>query len=479
MEILSGQFALFVGAVLAVYYILSLRAQNVWLLLASYVFYVMLDWRFALVLLCVTTLSFWGAKWLNQSQKHRALFLWGGIGAALVLFAGYKSLDSSYVVPQVERVLSGWISPETIFRALILPVGFSFYILQVISYLVDVYQKRLAPCQDFIDFALYLAYFPKLISGPIERARAFLPILQRQRTVTNETLARALTLLLTGLVRKIVLADVLFSLLPKDFFGNGDLSLGVRWAGLLTYAFYLYNDFAAYTSLVRGVSLLFGIELSNNFQQPYFARGFSDFWNRWHISLSNWLRDYIFFPLSRALLRANKGKQNWLTVALPPLVTMVVSGLWHGFYPAMVLWGGLHGIYQAGERVLQLRWPRLRPQDQPGWLRVISALLTFLLVVLAWVPFGSLALRDTLVFWKGLFVSGATSVDFNFAAMGVTILLSVGLDGLLEYGQGEPIFLRWRTAAQSAMIVLAVLLIIFVRFWNAAPAVAVFVYQGF
>jgi len=184
---------------------------------------------------------------------------------------------------------------------------------------------------DVVHFALYLAYFPKLLAGPIERARSFLPRLTAAGDVTNDVLARSATLIVIGIGRKLLIADPLFSRIPAEVTVDPLQYPAPRllvW--LVAYAFALYNDFAGYTDIVRGVSGLFGIELSRNFAAPFFSRNFTELWTRWHITLSSWLRDYIYFPLSRALVRRNPNATHFVTLFVPPMVTMLVSGLWHG-----------------------------------------------------------------------------------------------------------------------------------------------------
>ena len=176
---------------------------------------------------------------------------------------------------------------------IIIPLGLSYYVLQNISYLVDVYRGQIPASTNRVDFSLYLAYFPKMVAGPIERARTFLPILARPRRVDNQALSRSLILILVGLVRKLLIGDLLFAHIPWEAFTGepGVFSKIELIAWLTVYAFALYNDFAGYTLIVRGVSGFFGIELSPNFRAPYFSRNFTEFWNRWHITLSEWLRD--------------------------------------------------------------------------------------------------------------------------------------------------------------------------------------------
>jgi D-alanyl-lipoteichoic acid acyltransferase DltB (MBOAT superfamily) len=203
-------------------------------------------------------------------------------------------------------------------------------------------------------------------------------------------------------VRKLLLADTLVAAIPLHIWAEPrSVTVLELWLWLGVYAAYLYNDFAGYTSLVRGVSGLFGIELSPNFNAPVLARTFSEFWNRWHITLSHWLRDYVFYPLSRSLARQVRDRNHWIQLTIPPMATMLASGLWHGFSTHMLLWGGLHGLFLVAEQ-LPRRWRGVRPPDTwPRWQQALGVGVVGLLVTLAWVTF-RLEVPAALEFWQAL-----------------------------------------------------------------------------
>ncbi|HVN54400.1 MAG TPA: MBOAT family O-acyltransferase [Anaerolineaceae bacterium] len=500
MDILSWQFAAFTVVVLAIYYLLTRRAQNVWLLLASYVFYLSMAWQYLALLLLTTVVNYFlawrierdvldrprpavgeaatgGARSLrSRSSPFLSVGLLWNV-AALVLF---HLASSTYGQSIFGSDLHLALNPHSIWTRFLFPVGFSFYSLQAISYLVDVSRRQVPASRDALDFALYMAYFPKLTAGPIERARGFLPALARPRRVDNQAVTRGLALIVTGLVRKLVIAQTLQQMISTDLF-KSPLSYGglQLWGGILAYSFILYNDFAGYTSIMRGVSALFGLELNQNFNQPYFSRSFSEFWTRWHISLSNWLRDYIFFPVSRTLLRRQPNPRHPLNLVVPPLTTMLVSSLWHGFSLGMVTWGGLHGLYQALERLVQGSRPRQSQNRRPALQQVSSALLTFLLAMLAWVPFATNDFSLALQYWKGMVLLGpgvnAFRMPFGwiFAAIG----LSLAIDWAQYHTADDVVFLKWVRPAQAFLLALAVLLVL--ASLGQAVDVSGFVYQGF
>jgi D-alanyl-lipoteichoic acid acyltransferase DltB (MBOAT superfamily) len=334
----------------------------------------------------------------------------------------------------------------------------------------------MAAATDFIDFALYLAYFPKLLAGPIERARTFLPKLVQSRRVDNNMFVRSLTLIIIGLVRKLFIAGVLSAIIFWDAFETPTKYTGPELIGwLLIYGLYLYNDFGGYTSIARGISGLFGLELSNNFKQPYFARNLTEFWNSWHISLSNWLRDYVYFPLSRLLHRSGADQHKLSSLILPPMVTMLVSGLWHGLSWHMLLWGGLHGSYQVIERLASLRKPIEANQDLPFWRQGLGMLTVFILVSFAWVPF-VMDVPVALAYWRGMF-DWTYVIRFRRIFLFIPFfILVLAIDWLQRRYQDEEFFLRWPLLVQASLLAVSLFLILILLQGDIDEP---FVYQGF
>lgn len=458
MQILSVQFLVFTILTLGVYYLLGRKAQNFWLLLVSYFFYGTFGSQYALVLCAVTILNYY----IGQRVKSRPWFALG-ITLNLSSFIALKLLSGPYgprLIPYTTDILS-----------LLLPIGFSFYILQAISYLVDVRSEVAKPADSLLDFALYLSYFPKLLSGPIERPASFLAKLDHDRRVDGTALTRGLGLILVGLIRKVVLADRLSLFLPPTVFTNPmDFSSLEKIIWLLVFVFSLYNDFAGYTSIVRGISALMGIELSPNFRQPFFATSLSDFWTRWHISLSFWLRDYIFFPLRRWLMRKHTLKL--LAMILPPLLTMLASGFWHGAYASVMVWGGLHGLY------LILEQP-LRSSGQSNRIRaVFAALLVFSITTLTLIPFAASSLGSAVGFIRGLFAF-TSQITTNVPALDLSaaLILTLWLDWQEARHSTEAFYLKWKPSTQAWGFAAAVWILIL--FLSPGMQAVTFVYQGF
>jgi alginate O-acetyltransferase complex protein AlgI len=304
-----------------------------------------------------------------------------------------------------------------------------------------------------------------------------LPKLAQPRYVDNDLLARSFTLIVVGALRKMLIADALTASIPPEVFeAPRFFSAPELWGWLIVYGFALYNDFAGYTSIVRGISGLFGIEPSLNFWQPYFSRNFTEFWNSWHITLSHWLRDYVYFPSARALLRRSRGRVTAASVVVPPLVTMLVSGLWHGFNLHMLVWGGLHGLYLVGERLLALRGKSGPAGRRPRWQQAGSMAVVFVLVMWAWVPF-RLEMPEALAYWRQLLVFGDFSLQHRRLALAAGyVAASLVIDVVQRWFQDEVVFLRWPRPAQAFLLAAALFLLIII---SAGQTTEVFVYQGF
>ncbi len=366
---------------------------------------------------------------MESGKTSRAYFYTGLSGniASLVL---YRVINFPDLLSGISNRL--FIVDRNLLTLLI-PVGFSFYCLQAIGYLIDIYRERIKPEDDFLDFALYMAFFPKLIAGPIERANSFLPQLKTNRVVDNQKIDSGLTQIIIGLFRKIVIAGLLIYIIPGNFvsapISNTRPSLGLlafpffnyveqlpyydRLFGIIGYVVYLYNDFAGYSSIVRGISTLMGISITNNFRQPFLANTFMDFWSRWHISLSSWLRDYIYFPFTRALLKSKFTDALIINIGLPLIVTLLISGLWHGFLPTMILWGLIQGILLTSEHLIYKKWPSLNPAKKTKSERFFFSSLIFCLTVFSFVPFAAKSIPEPLAFWKVLIKGTSQSISIE------------------------------------------------------------------
>ncbi|MBN2346879.1 MAG: MBOAT family protein [Candidatus Aminicenantes bacterium] len=457
---------------LLVYYAVPRREQNLLLLGSSYGFCLLFSWPVALLLLAMSLANFaLGIRVGGQRGVRGWLRL--GILFNLLTWLGFKFAHLFVLRPGGAGSHLGAALWEGGAASLI-PIGLSFYVLQAISYLVDVRRGQTPPCRDFPSFALYLAYFPKFTAGPIERPRTFLAQLMQARRPDWGRLGRGAALVLSGLLRKIVIGDTLLQAVPAVFFHRpqkfGGLEL-LLW--LTVFVFGLYNDFCGYTDIARGLSALFGIELSPNFKGPFFAHNFFELWNRWHITLSHWLRDYVYYPIGRALARRFPRPGHAANILLPPMLTMLASGLWHGAAAGFLLWGIVMGAFLVGERLLALHRPRRPARGTPSWRSAFksvavfilwSAALVLVLVDLAAVP----------VFFRRVFARlGTTLPDTRVFLL---IPLSLWLDARQERRSGEPFFVSGPLLAR-ALCLAAALLAIFL-FAQSRPVIP-FVYQDF
>ena len=393
--------------VLLVFPRLRLRGQNFFLLVASYVFYGFWDWRFNFLLLASTVVDFYVGRKLyaTNNQKRRKLLLFVSVGVNLSILGFFKYfnffLDSAAALASTIG-----FDPHIPVLRIILPVGISFYTFQTMSYTIDIYRGRLEPTKDFVDFALFVSFFPQLVAGPIERAVNLLPQISNPRSVTHEKILTGLNLVLLGYFKKIAIADTLAPIADKFFTEPGGMTSGQLWTGVYAFSLQIYGDFSGYTDIARGIALILGFHLMKNFEAPYLSRNITEFWRRWHISLSTWLRDYLYIPLGGN----RKGKYRTYANLM---ITMFLGGLWHGAAWNFVIWGVAHGVYLAGERILlrgkkpDLTWPR----TIPGWtIDILKILFTFHLVTLTWVLFRSPTFASALVYMRGLFHFGNFSL---------------------------------------------------------------------
>ncbi len=396
MTFTRSTFLLFFLLVLAVYWLLRKpRAQNTWLLLVSLVFYAWFDWKNALVMLALAAADFVIARAIAPGsaggQARRgwlfALSLLLNLGA-LALFR-YLNLFN-LMAQRLAGLLGGlgW-QVQLPLLSLALPVGISFITFKKLSYILDVSRGRIQPCGDPVAYGLYVFFFPQVQAGPIDRAGSLLPQLQAPRRWQWGLAGGALPLLLLGLFKKIVIADSLIPLVNRIFALSHPSQVLVLSAAL-GFTLQVLADFSAYTDLSRALALLLGLHTPENFRQPYLAHSPTEFWNRWHITLSTWLRDYIFFPLRRRLLRPPYLSRPWLGLLLPPMAAMLASGIWHGAGWTYLLWGALHGLWIVAYQALGLGgvW---RPG---GFLRrSLAWLAAFAFIVFSWALFRSISLE--------------------------------------------------------------------------------------
>lgn len=422
----SASYAVFFPLVLGLYWLLRHRGQNLLLLVASYAFYAFFDWRFLGLLALSTGLDFWFGHAVHRAAEgRRKRWLWASIAVNLGILGVFKYFD--FFVDSGLDVLRrfGFEGSGPLLRV-VLPVGISFYTFHGISYVFDVYRRVIRPTRHLIDYACFVAYFPQLVAGPIGRATIQLPQFERPRQRPDaDAVQSAVLLILLGLVKKVVIADGVAHVANQAFATPDAWSSWYLLLGVLAFSLQIYGDFSGYSDIARGSSRLLGIELPLNFTEPYLSRTITEFWRRWHISLSNWLRDYLYVPLG-----GNRGSP--LATYRNLLVTMVLGGLWHGPAWTFVAWGAGHGVALGAHRWWTSR-RAAEPLEGAGQLRLGSRLATFALVALLWVPFRAPDFATTRAYLQGMagLRGGPVNLDDVLVVL-VAALAVVGLDLLVR-----------------------------------------------
>jgi D-alanyl-lipoteichoic acid acyltransferase DltB (MBOAT superfamily) len=438
----SLAFAIFLPIVLVGYYLLPYKGegykwQNRFLLLASLVFYAWWDWRFLALLGLTVVVDYYASHKIQDAptQEIKKRWLKLSIGCNLAVLAVFKY--ANFGITSFESLLHGLgfqVHPITL--QLALPIGISFYTFMSMAYVIDVYRGEFEPVRDFFDFALFVSYFPHLVAGPILRAHQLLPQLTKERRVTKEQIRDGLALMVVGYCRKVLIADTLASIVDRAFLnpaGMGSIDLVVR---LWLCAIQIYGDFAGYSDIARGVSKLFGIELHLNFATPLLSQNITEFWRRWHISLSSWLRDYVYIPLG------GNRKGNVRTY-VNNMITMLVSGLWHGANWTFVAFGAVHGISLTVHKA----WLNLRGENIPKgygtnewrWFTPLKVFITFNVFAFSLVLFRSPSFGVAWDYMANVFAlrSGFRFGETLFVAP--FVLLTLAMDSLQYTNYG----VRW------------------------------------
>lgn len=391
----SPVFFVFLILVVVIYWRLEFHTQNIFLLLASYFFYGWWDWRFLLLMISSTTLDYLIAHAIarapSQIRRKRLLVLSLFINFGILgLFKYFNFFVGSFA--HVAHLFGGTELPIS-FLKIILPPGISFYTFQEIAYIVDVYHGKIEPADSFVQYSLFISLFPHLIAGPIQRPDHLLPQVQRRRRWNGEKALDGIILIAEGLFRKCVIADNCALIANAAFGGKfGPPNLPVLLLGTYAFAWQIYGDFSGYSDIARGAAQILGFHFMINFRQPYLSQTLQEFWRRWHISLSTWLRDYLYISLGGNRKGDARTMSNLLT-------TMLLGGLWHGANWTFVIWGGIHGIGLAVERILGVAKDWSGSNFVTRWVRRI---FIFHLVCFSWIFFRAESVRSAFSLIGGL-----------------------------------------------------------------------------
>lgn len=411
----SVGFLLFLPVVFIFYWFVfnkKYQYQNILLLLASFFFYGCWDWRFLLLLLFSIGLDFVSGLKIEKSKTKRESKFWLILSITINLgFLGFFKYYNFFVENFADLLHRAGFYPNMWMLNIILPVGISFYTFHGLSYVIDIYKKRIAAEKNFIDYAVFVSYFPLLVAGPIERATHLLPQIQKKRNFSYDQAIDGMRQILWGFFKKMVIADNCAPIVNEIFTNYQTESSSNLVMGVILFAFQIYGDFSGYSDIALGVSRLFGIELLKNFAFPYFSRDIAEFWRRWHISLSSWFRDYVYIPLG-----GSKGGM-WMKIR-NTFIIFLLSGFWHGANWTFIIWGGLNAIYFLPLLITNKNRHNLEVvalnRSIPSVKEVINIFLTFLLVCFAWIFFRAESVSQALQYIKNIFSNTLFSLPNPF-----------------------------------------------------------------
>jgi alginate O-acetyltransferase complex protein AlgI len=469
----SLTFVVFFALVTACYYALpTWRGRKVLLVVASYLFYAAWNPLFVLLLWFSTIADWYLARSIGAAQRpaaKRALLLCSlAINLGLLGFFKYANLllETFVELAAIAGVQYAAPAPD-----IVLPIGISFYTFQTLSYTLDVYRGDFKPRYSLLDFALFVGFFPQLVAGPIVRARDFLPQCDEPKRFSGDAFGWGATLLVFGLFAKVALADsTLAPVADAVFDAPGDVETFDAWLGVFAFSGQILLDFSGYSLCAIGAALCLGFRLPDNFRAPYAAIGFSDFWRRWHISLSTWLRDYLYIPLGGS--RASESR-----VSLNLLLTMLLGGLWHGASWMFVIWGALHGMYLLAERALrQTIGPSIEIRSSLAKLGL--GLATFVVISLTWIFFRSPNLDAAKRLLRTLFIEPGTGNVALAERAPLALAVLTALIGWHWVTRARPLgehFARWPSTARVAALSIAMLGVI----WSSGGDKDAFIYFQF
>lgn len=439
----SIEYLIYLPLVIIFYYLLPHRFRWIFLLAASYYFYMSWEVKYALLILFTTTYNYFIARWFTRLQsemKRKMAFISVFVvNLGLLFFFKYYHFITGSAITILDAIDIPAKFPDL---KVLLPVGISFYTFQTLSYMIEVKQGKQEVEKHFGYFALYVVYFPQLVAGPIERYNRLTPQLKSNISFSYANLRKGLQLILYGLFVKMVIADNLSPLVDQVFAKPAEFQSWSIITAVFFYSFQIYSDFFGYSTIAIGSSLLIGIKLMDNFNTPYLSRSISEFWNRWHISLSTWFRDYLFFSLGGSRVRF---RRLWLNI----MIVFMVSGLWHGANWTFVIWGALHGLYYMMEKSLGNWFPFFKAKRNQ-LKTVLSMLGTFLLATFAWIFFRSASLADAILFMKSIYLNFSTGSSLSIPIINWILIGLFMLSDIVLYNtrfdtwlDSKPSLVRW------------------------------------
>ncbi|MEY4834274.1 MAG: hypothetical protein RI980_389 [Bacteroidota bacterium] len=402
----SLHFAVFLPIIFILYwYVFNKNKswQNSLLIIASYYFYACWDWRFLFLLVFSTLLDYFSGIQIEKSKSVKETKFWFWLSVLINLgFLGLFKYYNFFATSFIELINGFGFQVNPVLIKVILPVGISFYTFHGLSYVIDIYYQRIKAETNFVDYSLFVSYFPLLVAGPIERATHLLPQVKVKREFNFEKAKEGLHQIIWGLVKKVVIADSCALYANEVFNHQEQMNSFSLLLGAIYFAFQIYGDFSGYSDIALGTSKLFGIDLLKNFNFPYFSRDIAEFWRRWHISLSSWFRDYLYIPLG-----GSKGGK-WMQVR-NTFIIFLVSGFWHGANWTFIAWGFLNAIYFLPLLLLNKNRNNLEDihikWNFEGVKTIFSILLTFSITTFAWIFFRAKSISEAILYIKNMFTN--------------------------------------------------------------------------
>jgi D-alanyl-lipoteichoic acid acyltransferase DltB (MBOAT superfamily) len=465
----SINFAIFLPIVFILYWFATkgnLRLQNILLLVSSYFFYACWDWRFMFLLIFSTLLDHYTGIKIHEATNQRKKLFWFWLSIGINLgFLGVFKYYNFFAESFADGLSLLGFEANLGSLQIILPVGISFYTFHGLSYVIDIYKNRIKPERNFIDYSVFVSFFPLLVAGPIERATHLLPQILKKREFDYSKAVDGLRQILWGLFKKIVIADNCAEFANTIFNNSADYSGSTLVLGALFFTFQIYCDFSGYSDIALGTARLFGIELLRNFAFPYFSRDIAEFWRRWHISLSSWFKDYLYIPLG-----GSKGGM-WMKIR-NTFIIFLVSGLWHGANWTFIFWGFLNALYILPSIIFNTNRNNLdivaRGKYLPTIREFFAILLTFSLTVFAWIFFRAANITNAFSYISEIFSSSLLTIP-NFPGIGkaVPIVFLTSIFLIVEWIGREQQYaiahlgIKWYKPIRWAMYYLIILAIFY------------------
>tara|TARA_R110002033_G_scaffold143840_2_gene181944 strand:- start:16099 stop:17526 length:1428 start_codon:yes stop_codon:yes gene_type:complete len=457
----SVAFFIFLPLAFIVYWILSkksLKIQNTYLLFISYFFYGCWDWRFLFLIITSSLIDYIVAKQIKKSTKktHKKIYL----SLSLLMnfgFLGFFKYFNFFADSLIDLFNIVGFEADYITLHIILPVGISFYTFQTVSYTIDVYRNKIEPSNSIVQFFTYVSFFPQLVAGPIERATNLLPQFQKKRVFSYDKAADGMRQMLWGLFKKVVVADNCGVFVDQAFADPSSSSSGELFVGMIFFAFQLYGDFAGYSDIAIGSARLFGFDLKQNFAFPYFARDIAEFYRRWHMSLTNWFKDYVYFPLG--------GSRRGLKISIRNVfIIYLISGFWHGANWTFIFWGFLNALYY----VPLMLWKKNRKNLEivaansmfPTIREFYAILETFIVTCFIRVFFRANSIEEAFIYIKRIFSFEGDSwrnLDKISISVIIVMLIVEWINRTKQHGlsiENRPTIIRWGTYISIFMMIL-------------------------